>query len=288
MGMSTAGGFVFGGVFVAVGSLIMLVGAKIIPVESGSVHAPYSVLMIAGSVFALAGLMVSGMAIKQFAANKRHREMAGRYGNEPALADYPWDVRGFGAPRWKRAINCILGAGVFTLFLSMFNWWAFFAKGPWLVKAVVVIFDLILLAIWYQAVVYVGRAVKFGGSCIEFAHFPYSRTQPIVVRWQRASGIERINQGTFTLRCVEEWLEQRGSGKNRSIQVIHEERWSGTWRVDRPQTFEFGQWIELKFDLPPNPAPTRLSAERPLFWEFEVHLDLPGLDFNETYLVPIY
>jgi hypothetical protein len=31
-----------------------------------------------------------------------------------------------------------------------------------------------------------------------------------------------------------------------------------------------------------------LSAEKPVFWEFEVKLDLPGLDFQETYLVPIY
>ena len=25
-----------------------------------------------------------------------------------------------------------------------------------------------------------------------------------------------------------------------------------------------------------------------MFWELEVMLDLPGLDFNDTYLVPIY
>jgi hypothetical protein len=34
--------------------------------------------------------------------------------------------------------------------------------------------------------------------------------------------------------------------------------------------------------------PTRLSADRPLFWELEVKLGLPGVAFNETYLVPIY
>jgi hypothetical protein len=33
---------------------------------------------------------------------------------------------------------------------------------------------------------------------------------------------------------------------------------------------------------------TRLSADKPLFWELEVKLKLPGLDFSETYLVPIY
>jgi hypothetical protein len=41
--------------------------------------------------------------------------------------------------------------------------------------------------------------------------------------------------------------------------------------------------------VPPSDAqPTHLSTAKPTFWELEVKLDLPGLDFNETYLVPVY
>jgi len=35
-------------------------------------------------------------------------------------------------------------------------------------------------------------------------------------------------------------------------------------------------------------ASTRLSADKPVFWEFTVELDLAGFDFKETYLVPVY
>ena len=37
-----------------------------------------------------------------------------------------------------------------------------------------------------------------------------------------------------------------------------------------------------------NRLATRLSADRPVLWELELNLDVPGLDFKQTYLVPIY
>jgi hypothetical protein len=40
--------------------------------------------------------------------------------------------------------------------------------------------------------------------------------------------------------------------------------------------------------LPDDARATDLRANRPIFWELEAQLDLPGLDFKETYLVPIY
>jgi hypothetical protein len=33
---------------------------------------------------------------------------------------------------------------------------------------------------------------------------------------------------------------------------------------------------------------TNLSAERPVFWELQIVLSMPGLDFTERYLVPVY
>jgi hypothetical protein len=46
--------------------------------------------------------------------------------------------------------------------------------------------------------------------------------------------------------------------------------------------------VELRYELPADAQPTQLSADTPIFWELEVKLDLPGLDFQEIYLVPIY
>ena len=287
-GFPTWGAFAFGGVFVVAGTLIILVGAKVVAVDPKGVHAPYWVLTVFGAVFALAGTMVWGMAWKQFNASRRRKEMLRRYAGETALADYDWDPRGFAVNRWLRPVKALSAAAFVTLFLSIFNYWGFWTKSPWMVKAMVMLFDLILLAVWWQAGLLLGRAIKFGGSRIEFAEFPFRLPKPVVVRWQPGTGLVRANKGSFTLRCVQEWFETHGSGKNRSSRMVHEQIWSGTWFLDQTYTFQRGEDIELGFEPGMDVLPTSLQADRPVFWELEVKLDLPGLDFEETYLVPVY
>ena len=77
-------------------------------------------------------------------------------------------------------------------------------------------------------------------------------------------------------------------GNSRSDSLVHEEIWSAKWLLDRPRKLAVKEAVELAYDLPPGALPTRLSADRPVFWELEVNLDVPGLDFRQTYLVPIY
>jgi hypothetical protein len=287
-GFPTWGGILFGGVFVATGVAVALIGLKVIPVEAASVKSPFWVLTVFGLVFALAGLAVWAMAGRQFAMEKRRREAQRQFGGEPALADYNWDTRGFAPPRWKRAMKAAAAAAFVTLFLSIFNWWAFFTNSPLMVKILVGVFDLILLAVWWEAVRRIGQAMKFGGSQVVFEKFPYRRGAPIVLRWEVADGVAQINKGTFTLRCVEEWYETRGSGKNRSTSLVHEERWRATWHVDGASSLRRGESVALRFELPADAPATQLGAKRPVFWELEVKLDLAGLDFEETYLVPVY
>ena len=287
-GLPTWGAFAFGSIFVAVGTAIMLVGGRVIPVEEKKVHAPWWVLTVVGVVFALAGLAVWGRAVRQRRSAHRRRDAARQNPGEPALADYPWDMTGFTPPRWSGAATALAGAGGMTLFLSIFNYWAFFMNGPVMVKAIVILFDLILVAVWWQTGLRMGRALKFGGSRIEFARFPYRVGEPVVVRWWRADGIVQARKGSFTLRGVEEWFEQRGSGKNRSAHLVQEEFWRATGQMDEPRVFTRGEVLELRFEPPADVPATQLSAGKPVFWEFEVKLDLPGLDFGETYLVPVY
>lgn len=287
-GFSTRGAFTFGGIFVAVGAFIVLVGTRVIPVDPQSVHAPWWVLTVMGVCFALGGMAVWGMAQRQARAERRRREAQRRYPNEPALADYAWTSTGFETPRWARAVKTLAGAAGISLFLSIFNYWAFVIGGPWFLKAIVIVFDLILAAVWGEAFRRLGQALKFGGSRIAFARFPYRLGEDIRIRWHPASGLAQARQGTFTLRCVEEWFEQQGSGENSSAHLVQEERWSGTWHLDGPTGFPFGMTVDVPFEPPADLPPTQLSATKPIFWEFEVKLEVPGLDFEELYLVPVY
>ncbi len=287
-GLSTGGLILFGLPFVAAGGAIVLIGLKVLPVDPASVHAPYWVLTAAGAVFGLGGLILWSMAWRQHRANCRREEMLGRHRGEPALADYAWNPRGFEPARWGRIIKSLGLAGFLTLFLSMFNWWAFFAGGPWPVKAIVSLFDLFLILAWIQAALLLGRTLKFSSSRIEFPSFPYRITEPVVIRWLTPSGIHSPAKGGFTLRCVEESYEAHGVGRNRKRTLIHEQVWAGTWLLDRPRELLPGKSVELRFELPAHTRPTCLSAGQAVFWELEVKLEMPGLDFKEVYLVPVY
>ncbi len=288
MGLPARGKLLVGSLFVAIGTVIILVGTKMLPVNPASVHAPYWVLTAAGASFALGGLVVCGMAWRHFAADRNWLYATRQYPNEPALADYPWHPDGFEVSSWKGAGRAVgLAIGV-TIFLSIFNWWAFWSDGGWDIRALVIIFDCVALALWWHAGRQIGSALKFGRSRIAFPHFPYRLNEPVIIRWQPGEGVSQVNKGTFTLRCVEEWIESSGSGKYRTVTLVHEELWSAKWVLDQPRKLQLKDAVELRYELPPDARPTRLSGERPMFWELEVQLDLPGLNFKESYLVPIY
>jgi hypothetical protein len=287
-GFSTPVAFVFGLVFVVAGICIGLIGSRQIEVPESSVHAPLWILTVLGASQAVAGAMVWAMAWRQYAADRRRLVAASRHPDEPALADYPWDPTGFEVPRWHGVARFVGGAAFFTLFLSIFNYWAFVIDSPWVVKLVTALFDVVTLAIWGQASLHVGRALKFHGTRITYDRFPYRRSAPVVVHWRPAPGIRTARRGSFTLRCVEEWFETSGSGNNRSRWLVHDQLWAETLGFDDAHDFDPAEDVALSFDLPADARATSFTGDRPLFWELEVKLDLPGLDFVETYLVPVY
>ncbi|MBA4147626.1 MAG: hypothetical protein H0X66_05885 [Verrucomicrobia bacterium] len=280
--------FLFAAVFFAVGCVIILIGTKVIVVDPKTVHAPHWVLAVTGVVFSFGGMMIWSLLWRQNVSARHAREAARLYPGEQALQDHKWDPRGHTPSRWAPVVKSIMGVLFLAVFLSMFNWWAFIKGGPFMVKAIVGLFDILLILFVGYTCVLFGRALKFGDSRIHFVQFPYRLSEPVDIRWQAAHGIARVNKGSFTLRCVKEYYEQRGRGKNRTRSMVHEEIWSGRWHFDEPRNFTFSEQIELRFEIPGDLPPTHLHANLPVFWELEVKLDLPGLDFVQHYLVPIY
>lgn len=230
------------------------------------------------------------MGCKQLKANRRRKTVLSHDSSDVAHADYGWDEKGYTPPRWSTPLK-MAGIGLaVTAFLSMFNWWAFIISGPWMIKGIVGLFDALLIGFWCQNVVAFLRAAKFGNSRIEFTQFPFHLGEPVVIRWLTPTGINRVESGTFELRCVEQWYERRGSGKNSSSQLVQEELWSATQTLSGPQDVPPGKVVELRFEPPHSALPTCLSVKgaKPVFWELVVAFKERGLDFKQTYLVPIY
>jgi hypothetical protein len=287
-GMSPLGMLLFGLPFTGVGAWATLAGTKLIPMDESKLHAPHWMLAAFGAVFLLAGLSLWRMGWKQLKAeDRRKRVMADRHA-DPALADYAWDPRGYSPPRWSPMLRSIALALIFSAMMAVFNWQAFFRDNGLVLKIVVALFDALLAYVVWNAIATTGRALKFGGSHVGFARFPFRRSQPVVLRWRIPSGMTRANAGTFSLRCIQEGYERHGSGKDRSRHLVHEQLWCTEARLARPQNLTPGKVEEVRFELPAEVPATNLTSATPVFWELTVELDLPGFDFKQTYLVPVY
>jgi hypothetical protein len=286
-GFSPLGGAVFGGIFVAIGIYIVLVGLRII-VPGGRVHVPHWVLIPIGAVFAAGGLFVWGKIWRQRQAENRREQQVLRHPEEPAFADLDWDPSGARSNLKQHGVRATLIVIFFILFLTPFNYLIVKENAPWFAKGVIALFDLITVFLIWDMSMRWGRVFKFGHAVLRFAHFPLRTNEPVRLTWIAPSGCAGSATGSFTLRSVVEWHETTGSGKSRNTRLVHEQQWSGAWVLESPVLITPGMDCELVFNLPPGVRSTTLHVERPQFWELEVALSLSGLDFKDTYLVPIY
>jgi hypothetical protein len=288
-GFSVWGAVLFGAPVVAIGALTTAFGVGYFQIDPGGLHQPLWVLAAFGGVFLLAGLAVWGSALRQHRAAARVAAARAEFVGRPEMADFAWDPTGADAPRWGPALKGVATAAFLTLFLSVFNWWAFWSdEGHWIVTAITALFDVLALLVWWEALRRVLHALKFGAARLEYTRFPYRVGEPVELRWQVPRAISQAQAGRFTLRCIAEWWEEVDSGRERSRRVVHEARWQACWSFDSSRALDSGLPLNLRFEPPAGLPATTLSAEQPFFWELEVEIDVPGLDYRTAYLVPVY
>jgi hypothetical protein len=132
-------------------------------------------------------------------------------------------------------------------------------------------------------------ALKYGKTGIEYARFPFFTGNRVDLGWRQPSGLNTAEKITFTVRCVEEWLELTGLAGDRSEEIFHDQLWAATRTTTGTVACRTNRLVWLSFDIPEDVQGSCLSAgERIIFWELEVVAEAPGVDFDERYLVPIY
>ena len=288
-GMSVMGMVLFGVPFVGVGVWVMLVGLEVVPVDPDQVNAPMWVLTVFGLVFLAAGLMLWSMGWKQHRREQRRSNSALQHPNEPAMQDYPWDQTGYSPQRWQQVVKGVGMAVFMTVFLSMFNWWAFWSGSDELIlKIIVSIFNLALIMVWFKAGQSMLHALKFGKTRLEFAQFPYYTGDWFQVKVQLPKGLERVESVQLTFRCVREFYETRGHGKNRSNHLVHEQLWAEEQQLSGAEIGSWPRFLKTTFVIPASAPGSVLAASQPLFWELELQAAVPGLDLKQCYLAPVY
>lgn len=280
--------FFFGLPFVGIGINLAMIGTGRLKVEPSTVHVSYEILTLVGGTFAFAGLICWSLAVRQLMVISRHKAIKAAHYCE-ATTDYPWDRRKYTPGRWASALNGFVGsmfvAAITTIlvYLELKT-----ASLPWWVNIITVVFAFYTLWLCCDTAVKVRKAIKFGSSCIVFDSFPYRLNKPVTIKWQPPVGLTHANTGSFTLRCVEEDYVTTGRGEDSSTSFVHRELWRGTWLLNQPHPFYPGETDNFRYEAPSTLPSTKLSADKPVFWEFEIKLKTSGPDFVETYLVPIY
>ncbi len=270
----------FGLPFVAAGAFIMLVAADVIHAPDSSFHAPRGLVGGIGVLFAASGvfLMYSGVAgmLRRSAVERRRRKRP----DEPWDWDYAWNPSGSSRGGLGEQLGGFVGLGLFALFLAPFNWIGLTTRDPvWM--AVTGLFDLLLLGGVGVGLYRLARWIQYGGSRLRYARFPFFLGDSLEAHLEGARRLKRFRSLTLSLRAVEAVAE--GSKGQSSCYRIYEDR-----QTLVRDLAHLDADLRIVFPLPNGDLETRLRAPLPRFWELEIQADTPGIDYAETFLVPVY
>ena len=213
---------------------------------------------------------------------------------EPWYWDHPWDSKGAESGGIGPAIQSFLGFLFLCAFLSMFNWWAFLSdEGPWPVKLVVILFDLIALAVLAGAFYQLFQYFKYGKSRLLFARFPFRPGNSVEAGLLANRRLAAAPSISLTLRYIEEVTETHRSGqgsqrKTTTSQVLyclHEVK-----QEISPRQFDAGADVEIPINirLPAGDFANRLIETPRRYWELEIKAETPGIDYAARFLIPVY
>ena len=274
---------------IAIGSLFGVVGVGIAFLSTfGWIEpargVPWWIVAIVGMVFALAGVsfVVHGMVCME--VQRRAARLRPTHAREPWIWDHPWDDQGSRDDSGRRIARAIWGSAFLALFLIPFNWIGFLSpERPAIFAVVAVLMDGMLLASIARIGYLIAQRSKYGPAMLRFRRFPFHPGGEVEVHLARPAHLAGVETPQALLRCVQERYEVEGSGKNRRQVVVAYELWSARETAE----FRRGEFI-WRFVVPAGLPGTALSERPPRYWELELRVEVPGIDFAGTFLVPVY
>lgn len=276
----------FGSLFAIPGAGIILLALGLIgDVDSGR-NAPRWAVLVCGVIFLAAGGGIIAAGVETLRLRGRVAEQQRHFPRDPWRWDYPWSETGATDGSGSRIARALGFALFLELFLTPFHWVGWFSpERPLPFKVVPLVFDLVVVGLLWHAGVLVARRRRYGAPVLHFARFPFLVGASVEVTLPRFGGLGSVPRLTATLRCVQERYETRGTGDDRSREVVYYELWSHTMQVEPSRRGDF----EMRFELPTDAPSSELSARPARFWELELASgDIPGVDYSTTFLIPVY
>jgi hypothetical protein len=243
-----------------------------------------------GGVFAVAGLLMVVMAFLGHRKRQAWKRMAAAHPDSPAMQDYPWPTEGSVVPRWDGFLYAFFLTLFLTVFIGVFTMAIQTAKDvPLFAPIILWVFWGAVALSWVEAIRRLLRAIRFQPGVLRWNPFPGIPGERFVLTWTSGVGIESWSGGKMSLRCCEQVIERRGSGKNRSSSVRHYVLWEDSRALEPGVAGSLTTELPFVFELPPDCPGSSLSGNEPtFFWEFEIELETSGVNPHEVHMVPIY
>jgi hypothetical protein len=275
----------FGVPFMAAGGIpafLMLSGANV------HRHAPVSVVGIVIGAFFLGGLFFFVHGIHGMIRKAAWKRAAARTPGESWLYDHHWRREGIAYSAFDEMLKRLLAVLGWNLFFVPFAWAGL--HGPWPFLAFAGLFAVFGLFLWYRWWTELLDLLRYGNSYLSYRGFPYSLGSTLHAQLRTPRHVEKIDELTLTLRCVQEkYVTTRDMNNRSQTQVVCYELYSDVATVDRARLASLaGGAIPVEFRMPSGQPPTNLAATPPTYWEIEAKGKAQGVDYQAYFLVPIY
>jgi hypothetical protein len=276
-------------VFLA-GALLVLAALDVIHADDASFNGSRDVAVMVGSVMAVIGALVTAGGLRGRTRWHRLETARARAPFAPWEYDRPWRRTGERRTGWEPVVKTAGALALVELFLVPFHFVVFGGdEAPLIVKAVIVLFDVVVTLGLVYVLKRALEALRYGATHLCFERFPYPPGARLRVGFGFDRAAPRFDRLTATLRAIEAETQSSGSGEDQTVRTVLYALFEQERVYVEPSAMPGpGRDVWLEFDVPRDAPGTRLDVTVPIYWELQIRGAAPGVDFEGTYLVPVY
>jgi hypothetical protein len=236
--------------------------------------------MAFGTVFMLVASRMLQVALAG-EANTRRRKAPMSH-KQPWVTDYPWKPEGMDPDYGGQTGGTILGRIAFFAFIGLFN--IALGSPSYLLKGIVIVFDLFALLILYDSIQKIVQALRRVRAQMRWLTFPAFVGGRLEGTFLLRSALRVNGPVKATLRCVQDTRTSSGAEEVSSLEpfAIYRQIQEIPFPGERLDT------LSVTFDVPPDLPGTKLDREEAIYWQIAFEIPVLGPDVEAVFLAPVY
>lgn len=273
----------------ALGSVPLLAAGGMLHLKGVPKQTPHWALVAGGGVFVLPGLWLIAHGARGLRLRRRRAALRAAGAQEPWRLDHEWNESGAQDQQRRDVRAMLFAAVVMVLIAAPFHLIALKDGG---LGAKVFVFGCIDLLAGLMIFALIARTLallKHGSGRVQFRRFPYFVGERLEIDYIPARPLASVTNLKCVLHCIrEEYRTEQSGGKTRTTIVGHESARSEKTLDAASLSGGFDRCISLAFEVPSEARSTQLAEAPPTYWELVVTAEMPGLDLESRFLLPVY